>query len=492
MSEANFEKQVQQEMLGFKIKPSEEVWTKVEERIRKKKRRRIFFILFFAGLALLGYWQRDLLFSEKVTVITETVSVPQENESTVDSIKNSIPGNINQADPVKKNIEKSKNVLTKNEKQPDMVKEKIIPGKKVMRINKSADEVVIKTNQVLEKPVSFQIKSIIDEPKEIKILKDSSVVKINAATKTTDSIEIAAVKIDTAIPKEIEKISNSIVKTENKVQKDPIQKPEPIDSIQKSELKTDTMAATKKQPAISKKWKWGVLVTPGISSFVNQAFLFSANKSADFNNSPSSGGVTVPQPARPSKRESGFALQLGGFVKRNISRKAQLSLGLQYSFYSDHILIGGRRDSILNYTPQSMTLNDASRVYGTANSFNNYTNHYHFIELPVELHVQLNKNPDKPFFLDMGFIAGQLISTNALVYDTAFGGIYFDGKKQLNKTQFSLTSGFSWTISSKKILWSIGPLINVHLNRLLDNSFESEKYLFMPGIRTKIIFPGKN
>jgi len=82
MAEANFEKQVQQEKLGFKIKPSEEVWTKVEERIRKKKRRRIFFILFFAGLALLGYWQRDLLFSEKVSVITETVSVPQENEST--------------------------------------------------------------------------------------------------------------------------------------------------------------------------------------------------------------------------------------------------------------------------------------------------------------------------------------------------------------------------------------------------------------------------
>ncbi|HLF44893.1 MAG TPA: outer membrane beta-barrel protein, partial [Chitinophagaceae bacterium] len=404
-------------------------------------------------------------------------------DSTIDSIKNSNPGNINQADPVKENIEKSKNVLTKQEKQVDLLKEKIIPVKKEKQINKVSDVVVAKTNRDLEKPVSFQIKSIIDEPKEIKILKDSSVVKINAATKTSDSIEIAAVKIDTATPKEIEKISDSIVKTENKVQKD---------SIQKSESKTDTMAATKKQPAISKKWKWGVQVTPGISSFVNQAFLFSANKSADFNNSPSSGGVTVPQPARPSKRESGFALQLGGFVKRNISRKAQLSLGLQYSFYSDHILIGGRRDSILNYTPQSMTLNDASRVYGTANSFNNYTNHYHFIELPVELHVQLNKNPDKPFFLDMGFIAGQLISTNALVYDTAFGGIYFDGKKQLNKTQFSLTSGFSWTISSKKILWSIGPLINVHLNRLLDNSFESEKYLFMPGIRTKIIFPGKN
>ena len=84
-----------------------------------------------------------------------------------------------------------------------------------------------------------------------------------------------------------------------------------------------------------------------------------------------------------------------------------------------------------------------------------------------------------------------MIATNALVYDTAFGGIYFDSKKQFNKTQFSLSTGLSWTIPSKNIEWSIGPALNIHLNRFLNNSFEKEQYLLMPGLRTKIIFSGK-
>ena len=66
MAENKFEKSVQQEMQGFKIKPSEEIWPKVEKRIREKKKRRIFIILFFLfGLGLLGYWQRNYFFDRE-------------------------------------------------------------------------------------------------------------------------------------------------------------------------------------------------------------------------------------------------------------------------------------------------------------------------------------------------------------------------------------------------------------------------------------------
>lgn len=491
MPETNFEKNVQQEMLGFKVKPSEELWAKVEERIRKKKRRKFFFILFFAGLALLGYWQRDFLFSEKEPAVTESVTLLQKKISIVDSIKTIIPEKINKEELVKENTEKSKKVLTKNKKTIDPVKEKIISGKKEKQIDKVSDEVVAKTNRDSEKPVSFQIKSIIDEPKEIQILKDISAVEIDAATRIKDRIEISMVKTDTSTPKEIEKISDFKIQVENKVQIDSIQKPESIDSIQKPESKADTMAATKKQPAVSKKWKWGVQVTPGISSSSNKSF--SLFKSLNASPDAFSGGPTPPSVplAKPSNREAGFAIKLGVFAQRKISSGLELSLGLQYSYYSDHILVGGRRDSVLNISPQRMIFSDATQVYAAANSFSNYTNRYHFLELPVTLHIRLNKNSNKPFYFNLGFVTGQMIAGNALVYDTAFRGVYYKSNKLFNKTQFSISPGFLWTIPGKKLQWSFGPDLDIHLNRFLNSSFESEKYLVVPGFKTRVLFQRK-
>src|SRR5882672_5980406 len=58
MAANEFEKNVRKEMDEFKLHPSEEVWPKVEERIREKKRkRRILFFILFSSIALMlaGY-----------------------------------------------------------------------------------------------------------------------------------------------------------------------------------------------------------------------------------------------------------------------------------------------------------------------------------------------------------------------------------------------------------------------------------------------------
>ena len=56
MQENEFEKRLQEEMGEFRLRPSDDVWNKIDVQLRKKKRRRIvFFIFLLAGLSLMSY-----------------------------------------------------------------------------------------------------------------------------------------------------------------------------------------------------------------------------------------------------------------------------------------------------------------------------------------------------------------------------------------------------------------------------------------------------
>jgi hypothetical protein len=54
MQEQNFEKQVKQKMEELSLTPSEPVWEKVEEQIRKKRDRRRFFFWLPLTVLLVG------------------------------------------------------------------------------------------------------------------------------------------------------------------------------------------------------------------------------------------------------------------------------------------------------------------------------------------------------------------------------------------------------------------------------------------------------
>ena len=234
------------------------------------------------------------------------------------------------------------------------------------------------------------------------------------------------------------------------------------------------VSAVQKKP-VSNKWKWGILVSPGISSINSNTFSIGGTKSADYLSNPNtSGSAPYPSPALPSENKAGIAFQLGLFIQKKISMNSKFSLGLNYSFFSNHIRIGAGRDSLLNNFSQSSVLQNASRVYSVSGTANRFTNYYHLIELPVMFQWKLNKI--KPLALNFGFEAGQLVAIGALVYDTSFGGMYYKSKNPFNKTVFNLLTGLSWTfLTSNKTQCTIGPSIDLQLTRLLNSPFDKNK-----------------
>ena len=505
MPENEFEKKVSSEMQSLKFKPSEKVWLQVEERIRKKKKRRVFLIIFLlAGIGLLGYWQWNNLFegnendvtknehpvkennpTDKGTAIQEkSITTPEEKNKIIETTTSEKKNNDEKRAPFhekRDQVETSKNISGttpsgKRIKQTERYK--TTPGirqenkiDKVGQANKKIDAEVLANEPIIAKPITPDVAGK-DLPVRDTINENKQLPDANGEAKNTKS-GAEENKIDT-----ISKIGAE--EKEKKINKPDSSKIQPI---------KDSAAVVKKDNP-SKKWKWGLEFTPGISSLNESIFSFDMMKSAaDVFANPSTGaGVPIPL-SPPSDSRTGFAFQMGAFAQKNMTPRSSFSVGLRYGYYSEHIRVG--RDTLI-VSPNQFLSYARDNFYQASNSSNNKTNSYHFIEIPIHYHLQLNKNKQKPFSWDAGFSIGRLVATDAVMYDTAFRGIYYKQTNLLNKTQFSLATAFSFTIiNNKSIQWRMGPAVDIHLNSLLNSPFEDKKYLFFAGLRSRILFNSK-
>ena len=505
MPENEFEKKVSSEMQELRFRPSENVWLRVEERIKKKKKRRIFVVIFLlAGLALLGYWQRSNLFGEQKIDIAKTAL----KDSTEDKQKenNSQSTNeINNSSAIKKDAETTKSEETKNTNDKSvndkLTDDRPVVDKKDIAVSKNEINKPKKNNEgVNGKPGSVKNKKSNKPAVSIAIVsanpkrKNGVVDDPSKDLKTNSESTTKQAEVDQSEEIPVESKIDSAKAVIGEQEKDTTTKK---DTLLKAEPTKDPAPKFTKKDLSEKKWKWGLHVTPGISSLNDNSISFGGLKSADafaYQN-PTGSGTATPPPVRqePSEVKAGFAFQIGGFAQRQLSSRTSFSLGLQYGYYSNVLHIGNTRGPFNSNALFSGVLDrNANQVYNAGGDTMKYTNHYHFIELPFLFQWQLNKNKAKPFTWSIGFSVGQLISSNAIMYDTAFNGVYYKNKSQLNKTQFSLSTGFSWTIAnSKNIQWKLGPVADLHLSKLIDNPFESKRYLFFVGLRTGVVFNSK-
>jgi hypothetical protein len=482
-----FEKQVQRQLDDFELNPSASVWKKVEEQIRKRKRRRVVVFFLLAALLTAGYFTYYSLHTNK----------------THSTVQNS-PADNNQ-----------NQISTDNNKNNTTVQQKLADKPRVVEPGMATKDVVIKkgnrtTNDLQISsgipPVSHNVKrpnSRSDNNSNITIdrkpVNPASPVSKGDPVQVGPEMIVITDKAATTRTKADELPKDNVIKSANpEIQKDrlSIAAKQPIAARQDSIKSGDMLPSANKEIQLAKRKyriKWGIDFSAGVTS--NQSQLFSLTKSADrlyANSSPAatSSGAPFVVPAGPSSIEPGPAFDLGVTAELQFSPRSRISAGLQYAYASNRIMKGGVVYTLLpvqnasNYAPTRAV----DQVYHGSPQ-NNYTNSYHFISLPVEYHWQINKSKKLRIEWNAGLSLNYLLSTNALVFNSSYGGIYYQDKNAINKMHINIGTGISFRFQSKNGMeWAIGPEVYFDTRRLVNNNHDARQFLLFTGINAKLYF----
>lgn len=520
MPENEFEKQVQQKMDEFRLRPSVPVWEKIKDDLNERKRRRFFFMIsLLAAASLFGWMSYHYFFTNNInkikgnkteTAIKEntTIQSAKGNEAT-NSLKNNndepeqevsekeSPDLINKADaeknkdvsnvnPVNKIKTETAPANAKNEKhllkENGIVKQKtsaFIVAQKIEKVSKwkSSNPVAEKNDNQLR--ISKNTSRNNKQGEEINIL-DASEEEITLA--------IHSKKDETLVPLSDMPAINFLA------------------SISPNTAPTVAIPAiTANQPLkFSRKIKWGLTAAGGVASRAKEPFDFFTSASAEkalfdaappFQQGNITGGVLV---LPPSDVKPGLAFKAGIILEKQLSKKFTISSGLQYAYSSDRIAVGKSISASANNALYADRYYSAAlSQYATTNPGNatsgmtNYTNQYHFIELPLQLQYNINKKWKSPLIWDAGVSISRLVKSDALLYDVAYGGVYYDAKNSIKKTQFNVFTGFALHFTVNRLQWSIGPQVSINTSRLFDNSYDNNRHPVFGGLNMRLILPGK-
>lgn len=452
MQENNFENNIRQKMEELMITPSAPVWQKIEAQIKKKKeRRRIIFWLLPVVLLAGGlfFWQQTL---NKNLVATNQIPAKQVTKT---AGTNNINNALNEKDAAHSEGKLFQKPIEQNHLN------------KATRIKK-ADGLTNKSELKKEQnktPNEPSITPLNDNSRaQVLIDKDAGhgVLKKLQEGSVDDSRNNKT--IATTINKEVSKALQDSGSTN------------PKNSVLTSDTTTVKDSAQQK-PLLKNARKWMVVLNSRIGSSGTTKLFNGSNQKAmqDALSTIPSSSTTAPNlpPAQPSQ---GWAFGLGMNLKKPLAENLFFITGLQYSYYSTHMPVGKKMD-----TASSLQFSRANTaVYANSNRQYQYTTRYHFIELPVGIQYGLFKK--LPLQVQHGLSIGQLLGTNALVYDSA-ANVYYKSNAGLHKTTLNFFTAVEYKIvRNKKMEINLGPQVQYGLTPFYKTSSAAKQHLFFVGL----------
>lgn len=502
MQENNFEKQVQQKMDELSLSPSAEVWQKLSVSIAKDTGNRRFFIILFLLLLLLSSTVY-LIFNKQsnkeyqIASTKENVSNKLKNSSIPLTERNGIEFGNDTSSII--NSDRSSTATGTQQQSGSTIQNEKADGETNDKVAKntfslSRENRESKKNNLEAAPVDKAKKPVYKKDQQVSIT-----VSENTPDEWTEenlgAIESNHVKENANRNAKKEPLSiNDIVTTPFSYGISRNGTTITMVQLSDSFVKMIT-TANKKELVIEKRnelsqrngWKFGLNFSLGAST--TQAGLLSiigAGKSnvsevvADLiQNNPGASPTGTPVVYYPSPVKTGVGILIGGFAQKSISTRSSILLGLNFKMLTSSMMTGTRVDSTTVFNSN----NFASRNFYYRNgNQQKFKNHFYFIELPVSIKIQLNKQKKTPVYLTTGINISRLINANALQFDVTSGNYYRDNSL-MNKTQLSGSLGVLFSLSSNaKNSLVIGPEMQYSFSKIANGGLYKNRHYSFIGI----------
>jgi hypothetical protein len=529
MPESEFDKQVQQELQGLRLRPSTAVWENVEKELRRKKRRRVAIVFWLVvAIGLLGYsGYRFSQRSEKGLASTATPAAEQhaqqpaattsihpsataDTQSIGTSLTDNTPVGLNgpvtgtdknavgspatpsPSDYDKSVGEKSKNITADNNARNNTASAKQKQRKKIAK--HSSDN---------NPPTDHERVTAKGKYKKQPHSKNGGKGVTKTGEPETDAAGMAR-EDKTVAPENNsgEIASTGTLPTDSNITT--LKEDTAVALVEKKDAVAEGQAPVVKKQGKTPKVKWSVDLAVGGSGPIESPFLLGTGteKSAlNYSAAPSNqGGIWTPiQPPGTfgpvyvprSDIKPGPAARIGVLVELPVSKRSSISTGLQYQYQSNNIRIGYYKDTALifsNYAAQTVSV----RAVYQGSQQKTFTNRYHYLQVPFNFHWQMNTGRKLPLVLNTGLTAGYLITTNGLVYDSLQGGIYYHDQQAFNRFQLSFSTGVSFRFNTRGAFqWSVGPEFNMGLRRLVKSEYDKKQYPVFLGINARVYLPSR-
>jgi hypothetical protein len=459
MHENKFETQVQEKMNQLGFDPPEAVWVSVDKEINQDKERRkpLFWIFFLTGIMLAGGYyflsqKNDWNGQSDVTKGRENKKAPgnpsNQNSNTKSSVSES--GIVKKDETSETDNNKIAGRQAKSLDDPILFnsgEKKSATGKdshsKQTKIKKAESGLVAGTEELPAKDINQPNKtSVIPDIKENRDL-DSSETK-----KKTDLVKKTTISNDSVVKSKVAKNLEKQVK--------------------------------------SSVWKFGLSTNTGLSE-ISPAFHNSSSNNFASNVPPNSGASNY---TGPSKISTGFSFSAGLLVTRNLSKRIFLSAGINYHYYSVTFQTGTPVDSSVLVLYSASALPVAINGFYRNGNVQTYTNQYHFIELPLSVNFQLNKNEKQPLIWEAGFSLSYLLKGNALEYD-ASSNVYVKNNALFNRTQLNTATAILFGIPLGRSELLLGPQIQYGLSSLLKSAAGDPQHFLSYGLKISFLMSKK-